>query len=506
MTTTTALMPLADRIDAGLVDQPDKWGIYPPPTQPMAVARHLIRDLYTSPDGLPLLTYWQGQLWHYQGTQWNAPRDAIETRGAIWEHLEKQTYPNGSDGELKPWAPTTRRVADVMEPLKIQTLLSGDATPPCLNPNGSPAGTVISMANGLFNLETRQLIDHTPSIFNTWSLPFDYAPNARCPRWHRFLNEVFEHDPDGAHLLREFMGYLISGRTDLQKALMLIGASGAGKGVIATVIRALIGDGNTATITLDGIARGDAMLSGCIGKPLAVMEDARDTERAGTRAVERLLSLIADDPMGIDRKYKDPWFGRLGTRLMLVSNELPRFKDASGAILRRFAIIRLEKSFTDNPDPHLADKLLAELPGIFVWALTGLDQLTAQHGKFTQPASAQGLVDTMADLTRPLDEFIDWATDEGHLTITGKRTDVMSAKALNAIYRQWCDQEGRARMSTSTLANELPAAYPHVQHLNTRLDNTGKFDQNAPKRRLYTGIRPLNLSTHTTPWLVSGTP
>lgn len=502
--TTNARMNLTARVAAGLIEPPSDWGIYPAPSQPMAVARHLVRDLYTNPENLPLLAYWKGQLWHYAGAEWCAPKDAIESKGDIWGHLEKQAYPVGSDGEVKPWAPTTRRVSDIMEPLKILTMQDYDATPPYATGTGTPAGNIISMANGLFNLDTRKLTDHTPAIFNTWSLPFNYDPNAKCPRWTKFLDEIFEHDPEGAHLLREFMGYLLSGRTDLQKALMLIGASGAGKGVIATVIRALMGDGNTATITLDGIARNDAMLSGCIGKPLAVMEDARDTEHAGKRAVERLLSLIADDPMGIDRKYKDPWFGRLGTRLLFVSNELPRFKDASGAILRRFAIIRLEKSFTNNPDPNLADKLLAELPGIFVWALEGLDALNKQNGRFTQPAGAQGLVDTMTDLTRPLDEFIDWAQDEQRFIVTGNKTDVANATDVNRIYRQWCDSQGRARMNAATLANELPAAYPQVQHLNTRLNTAGEYDPNSPKRRLYTGIKLIDTGTADN-WIITGT-
>lgn len=503
--TINARMNLADRVDAGLIEPPADWGIYPAPTQPMAVARHLVRDLYTNPENLPLLAYWKGQLWHYAGAEWHAPKDAIESKGDIWEHLEKQAYPAGTDGEIKPWAPTTRRVSDILEPLKILTMQDYDATPPYATGAGTPAGNIISMANGLFNLDTRKLTDHTPAIFNTWSLPFNYDPNAKCPRWAKFLDEVFEHDPEGAHLLREFMGYLLSGRTDLQKSLMLIGASGAGKGVIATVIRALMGDGNTATITLDGIARNDSMLSGCIGKPLAVMEDARDTEHAGKRAVERLLSLIADDPMGIDRKYKDPWFGRLGTRLLFVSNELPRFKDSSGAILRRFSIIRLEKSFTNNPDPDLADKLLAELPGIFVWALEGLDQLDKQNGRFTNPSGARGLVDTLADLARPLDEFIDWADENDKLIITGDKNDAADAKEVNRIYRQWCDSQGRARMNSVTLANTITAAYPTVEHImpkekTTRADGTSKIK----RWREYRGIKLIDTDS-TDSWIIAGT-
>ena len=38
----------------------------------------------------------------------------------------------------------------------------------------------------------------------------------------------------------------------------------------------------------------------------------------------------------IDRKYEEPWSGRLPTRIMVLTNELPRSTDASGAISSRF--------------------------------------------------------------------------------------------------------------------------------------------------------------------------
>ena len=53
-------------------------------------------------------------------------------------------------------------------------------------------------------------------------------------------------------------------------------------------------------------------------------------------AVERLLSISGEDTLTIDRKYRDPWTGRLPTRFMILTNELPRFTDSSGALASRF--------------------------------------------------------------------------------------------------------------------------------------------------------------------------
>jgi putative DNA primase/helicase len=79
------------------------------------------------------------------------------------------------------------------------------------------------------------------------SVPFDYDPNAPTPeRWLTFLKELWPDDADSIKALQEFFGYVISGRTDLQKMLLLVGPTRSGKGTIARILTALIGRGNAA--------------------------------------------------------------------------------------------------------------------------------------------------------------------------------------------------------------------------------------------------------------------
>lgn len=81
-------------------------------------------------------------------------------------------------------------------------------------------------------------------------------------------------------------------------------------------------------------------LQDLIGKTLAIVSDARLGPRANVQALaERLLSISGEDAITIDRKYKDPWTGPLGVRFLLLTNELPRFTDASGALAKRFVVL-----------------------------------------------------------------------------------------------------------------------------------------------------------------------
>jgi putative DNA primase/helicase len=44
--------------------------------------------------------------------------------------------------------------------------------------------------------------------------------------------------------------------------------------------------------------------------------------------------LSGEDMLTIDRKYKEPWTGKLPSRILIISNELPQLGDASGAIAK----------------------------------------------------------------------------------------------------------------------------------------------------------------------------
>src|SRR6202023_2117735 len=92
---------------------------------------------------------------------------------------------------------------------------------------------------------------------------------------------------------------------------------------------------------------------------------------------ECLLAVSGEDTVTIDRKYKSTWTGRLQTRFILLSNELPRIADASGALANRFIVLMMTKTFIGNEDIELTAKLLRELPGILNWAIEGYRRLRA---------------------------------------------------------------------------------------------------------------------------------
>ena len=230
------------------------------------------------------------------------------------------------------------------------------------------------------------------------------------------------------------------------------------------MIQALLGRENVAGPTLSGLAMNFG-LQELIGKPAAVISDARLSGRSDAAVIaERLLSISGEDVLTIDRKHRDPWTGMLPTRFLILTNELPRIADASGALATRFVILILTKSFLGREDHKLAETVLGELTGIFNWALAGRARL-AERGRFVMPASSQDAVDRIIVLSSPILAFI------REMCVTAPAATV-TVKVLYEHWRAWCQQQGRDRPGTvQTFGNDLHSAVPGLKVTNPRGDD-----------------------------------
>jgi putative DNA primase/helicase len=451
----------------------------PGPGAPYEVAKALYHgDLLPQ---TPLLA-WRGGWMTWHRTHW-AEIDEAELRRSVYETLSHAAYLHPIrekgitvDYEKRDWDPTKHKIVDVLEALAAVVQLSRDIDPPSWllhsadartitapdDITATPAAQVISADNGLLDLSTRTLHEHNPALFNLISVPLRYDPDAGEPvEWLDFLASVWGSDAESIELLQEFFGYVLSGQLSMQKLLMLIGPIRSGKGTVARVLSKLMGGRrNVAAPTLAGLGT-QFGLSSLLGKPLAIISDARLGNSPSHVVVERLLSITGEDMLDVDRKYRDVWTGKLPSRFVILSNELPKFKDVSGAIATRMLILRMTKSFLGCEDHELDDKLEPELGGILAWALAGLDRLT-RKGRFTVPQSSRDAVALMADLASPTSAFV--------RERCVRAPDAIAARdQLYAAWKMWALDNGHQPGANSTFGRDLRAVVPEVRDFRRRV-------------------------------------
>jgi putative DNA primase/helicase len=365
--------------------------LLPPPHAPIDVARELAAHLPRP------AKWWRGDFYMWDGTRYRLWRDEAVDNWLYGRTADAYFEGSGDDAGPKPWRPNEARITGVSHALSRGVLYR----PSELETDDSPAQ--VACANGVYDVDTSTLLAHDPERFNLQSVPFAYEQAADAPSWRAFLDEALPKDAQA--FLQEWFGYVLSGRTDLEKIANLVGPPRSGKGTIATVLEALIGGENVASPSMPSLV-GTFGEQPLIGKTLAVFSDISWQHRDIVTGVEILKAISGQDTRDVNRKNREIWHGRLGVRFMIMGNDMPKFTDASGALAGRMIHVQFTRSVAGREDPTLKPRLLDELPGILNWALEGLRRLGA-NGRFTVPQTSAELAAEVRRQQSPVQGFLD---------------------------------------------------------------------------------------------------
>ena len=260
---------------------------------------------------------------------------------------------------------------DVTLALNDGALLRGTYPMPCLLPEGSEPA-YLAVANGLLDLDTGAVHPHTPDWFSGVCLPYPFDPGAAAPAWLAFLERNLEGDAERIALLQEFFGYCLARTTDGQACLILHGPGANGKSVVLAVLRAVLGADNVATVPLEHFAQRFAMAQ-TLGKLANVCPEVGELDRT---AEGTLKSYISGDAMFFEKKGKDGFSAAPTARLVIATNNVPRFMDRSEGIWRRLFILPMTvrhpvRRCRAGMDKEGYWRRSGELPGVLNWALEG---------------------------------------------------------------------------------------------------------------------------------------
>jgi putative DNA primase/helicase len=441
---------------------------------PLNSAREWLKLNFIVDEGRTL-QHQQSTFYHWIGASYiETPTESL--RSGCYAFLDKALVP--SDDSLAPFHPNQKSVSNVMDAMAAVTQLPVKTMAPTWLDDAKHAepSEVLAFTNGLLHLPTRRVRPHTPLFFNLNAVDYAYDPNAGAEpkQWLDFLNTLWKGDQQSIDTLQELFGLLLTTNTSLQKAFLMVGPKRSGKGTIARILSAMLGRANVVGPTLSSL--GDRFgLAPLIGKPLAIVSDARLGGRTDVSIIaERILSISGEDTITIDRKNRDCWNGTLPTRFLILTNELPRLTDASGALTSRFIVLRLTLSFFGQEDTGLTNRLLGELTAILNWALDGYDRLR-ERGYFEQPETALSAIQQMEDMGSPISAFVRECCDIGAFSI--EVDDLFNAWAA------WCRDQNRDHVGTKqTFCKDIRAAVPTLDGGQARTGAEAKL------KRFYQGI------------------
>jgi putative DNA primase/helicase len=291
----------------------------------------------------------------------------------------------------------------------------------------------LSLQNGLFNLGTGEIIPHTPDVFTTNLLPYDFDPNAQCPRFIQYLEEVFLGDQDVIAFVQEAVGYTFHKAIPMPAIFFLIGSGSNGKSVFINMLTDLIGEHNACSISLNALSKEYYILS-LFDKMLNVSGETPQRKQVNTDLVK---AAVAGDWVTGREPYKQPVKFRPFAKHFFAMNEIPVIDDDSHGMMRRLYFISFPRTFkTEEMDVDLPRKLRDELSGIFNWAMEGYRRLRERRFRFTEPISMKQSKHEYRNERNSASAFLLQAVQKG------TESDAIKFGEVYEIYLKFCEEEG----------------------------------------------------------------
>ena len=296
----------------------------------------------------------------------------------------------------------------------------------------------INCRNGMLDLKTLQLHEHSPEYFSLNQIPFSWDPGYRPPAnsiTADFL-EAFLPDQDDREMFLEYAGYCMSTYTGFQKYLILSGKGGIGKSVLLKMVNWIVGEENLISIKLQALS-GRFSSRFLHGKLLNSCGDLSSEAMTDTGT---LKMIVGEDQVPAEIKGGAMFHFRPYAKLLFSANRIPISRDEqSNALYRRLMILHIEKRCREFPD--LEDRLQADSEAFFHMAVQAAHRAFLRGSLQESGRSREEVMDLYLR-TDSVMAFLHYGTEQE----PGAR--IATTEAYNA-YAAYCDGTERPCLSRS---------------------------------------------------------
>lgn len=310
---------------------------------------------------------------------------------------------------------------------------------------------LICLTNGVFDFDASNLLGLSPDFMFTKRLGFAYDPEAKCPRWEEFLKLILRDNQEVIQYLQKIFGYCLTGHNSLQSLFFLYGGGANGKSMVINILKHLLGEQNGGYFfqfkaeQLLGKNRNsnprdnEYLLASFPGKRVICGSEVPDNMIFDTATIKDITggdTIYARNPHGRPFNF-EPTF-----KVLLYGNHKPKIRETDTGIRRRIKLIQFDYSF-ETEGAHLKRdseevlaEFVAELPGIFNWAIEGYKLYVTE--KLKEPEAVREATQQYIDDQDTIKQFIDDCCEIG-TTLKAKASDLWKA------FGSWCDETGQRR-------------------------------------------------------------
>lgn len=345
-----------------------------------------------------------------------------------------------------------------------------------------PAENKIPFKNCVYNIKTEQIEAHKPENHFTHIIPWNYNPDAQCPRINKFLDTILDSERDKETIL-ETIGYSMLADYPYGHALLLHGKGKNGKSVLLNLWKHLLGGKNYKEEQLQQLEE-TRFATQSIYRKLAVFNDDLPSKKLESGSTLKAMTGGGEVRAEI-KGGKHFQFENFATPVF-ACNEIPESSDDSDGFYRRWEIVNFPFKFVDNPkrnmDKQKKDKTLlmeelkqeSEIEGLINEAVVRLVLMKKQSG-FTFKTDAEDTRSLWKSYSNPFQQFLELCLDQGMTQEDAKELDTDRVDAdlseydydfivkedLVWLIDKYCEYYGSKAPTKTTITRELKNHSPY---------------------------------------------
>jgi len=327
---------------------------------------------------------------------------------------------------------------------------------------------MINFKNGVLNIDTMEMVPTSKDFGFKYSLPFEYDPTQKAPRFEQFMDEITIGDKKTQQVLLEYMGYSLSGMDAAlgSKALILSGDGSNGKSVFMDTLKFLAGDGNYTTLSMGREINKPENRYQLDGKLFNISEETPTNAMVDNSIFK---ALVTGGEVQARKLYCDAYSMKNKAKIIMACNELPSTQDLSFGMMRRLLIVPFNARFTRHVtgfDPMIRDKLNEEASGIYNLVISALLEFKKNRG-FSESETIDRAIDSYKYQNDSVMEFVDTRIIRDNRAIT-------PFSKIYQIYRIDCDSSGQKPNTKQKVGGRLKEILKDVEIKKARID--GKIE------------------------------
>lgn len=335
---------------------------------------------------------------------------------------------------------------------------------------------LLNLENGTLDLRTLEFHEHDPKDFITKISHIDYDPNAVCPRWIQFVDEVMVGRKNVARYLQKAIGYALSGDTSLECLFIMFGPTTRnGKTTtIETILRVMGEYGRSAkpdmlaTNYFRGQSNGSsddvARLAGARFVGISEMEQKLTINASLTKQLTGNGSITA-------RFLYEGYFEfHMQAKIFIDTNHLPNVTDRTLFESGRLKIIPFTRHFEDHEQDKTLKTTLMQpenLSGILNWCIEGY-RLYKVEG-LDEPDEVKAATEEYRVESDRIAQFMQQC-------LRKEKGSEIKASAVYSHYKTWCSDNGCKYESSQNFYKRLSLEYLIVKRRPWKQTTTGNMN------------------------------